>query len=180
MDTHVPTPGHGPGLSLGGTTVVWLTFSLSEGDHRLYRVAPWVKAHRRMRSRGLCSKVTARDLTDDRWATILAYLRVTAGGVEVARALNQSVRRVDDLPGRVVRVDTTTAAASGTPEGLFQLGPSKAHRPDRPQVKIAMSVLEPLGLALTTAVVAGHTAEAPLSLPAIANVRQIAGSLGLT
>ena len=114
------------------------------------------------RSRGLCSKVTARDLTDDRWATILAYLRVTAGGVEVARALNQSVRRVDDLPGRVVRVDTTTAAASGTPEGLFQLGPSKAHRPDRPQVKSAMSVLERL-----------------VTVPAVRG-REIAGSLGLT
>ena len=159
---------------------MWLTFILSEGDHRLYRVEPWVKAHRRTRSRCLGSKVTARDLTDDRWATILDYLRVTAGGVELERALNQSVRRVDDLPGRVVRVDTTTAAASVTPEGLFQLGHSKAHRPDLPQVKIAMSVLDPLGLPLTTAVVAGHTADAPLYLPEIAKVRQIAGSLGLT
>jgi transposase len=55
-----------------------------------------------------------------------------------------------------------------TPEGLFQLGHSKAHRPDLPQVKIAMSVLDPLGLPLTTTVVAGQTADELLYLPEIA------------
>ncbi len=92
------------------------------------------------------------------------------------RALNQSVLRVYDLQGRVVRVDTTTAAAYVTPEGMFQLGHSKDHRPDLPQVKIAMAVLDPLGLPLTTTVVAGNTADDPLYLPEIAKVRQIAGS----
>ena len=47
LDTHFPTNGNWQGLSLGWTTVVWLAFILSEGDHRLYRVEPWVKAHQR-------------------------------------------------------------------------------------------------------------------------------------
>jgi transposase len=157
-----------------------LTFILSEGDHRLSRVEPWVKAHRRTLSRCLGSKVKPRDLTDDRLATILDYLGVTARWVELERERNQSVRRVYDVQGRVVRVDTTTAAAYVTPEGLFQLGHSKAHRPDLPQVKIAMAVLDPLGVPLTTTVVAGNTADDPLSLPEIAKVRQIAGVPGLT
>jgi transposase len=180
LDKHFPTNGNWQGLSLGWTTVVWLTFILSEGDHRLYRVEPWVKEHRRTLSRCLCSKVTPRDLTDDRLATILDYLGVTARWVELERALNQSVLRVYDLQGRVVRVDTTTAAAYVTPAGMFQLGHSKDHRPDLPQVKIAMSVLDPLGLPLTTTVVAGNTADDPLYLPEIAKVRQIAGLPGLT
>jgi transposase len=90
------------------------------------------------------------------------------------------VLRVYDLQGRMVRVDTTTAAAYVTPEGLFPLGHSKDHRPDLPQVKIAMAVLDPLGLPLTTTVVAGNTADDPLYLPEIAKVRQIAGPPGLT
>ena len=73
--------------------------------------------------------------------------------------------RVYDLQGRLVRIDTTTAAAYVTPAGMFQLGHSKDHRPDLPQVKIAMSVLDPLGLPLTTTVVAGQTADAPLYVP---------------
>jgi transposase len=112
-------------------------------------------------------------------ATPLDYLSIADHWVAFERALNQSVLRVYDLPGRMGHVDTTTAAAYVTPEGLCQLGPSKDHRPDLPQVKIAMSVLAPLGWPLTT-VVAGQTADAPLYLPDIAKVRQIARTTGLT
>src|ERR671922_2235385 len=45
LDNHFPTNGNWEGLSLGWTTVVWLAFILSEGDHRLYRVEPWGKEH---------------------------------------------------------------------------------------------------------------------------------------
>ena len=76
-----------------------------------------------------------------------------------------------------VRLDSTTASGSWavTPEGLFQFGHSKDHRPDLPQVKVMMSSLDPLGLPLATAVVPGHHADDPLYLPA---VRQVRASLG--
>src|SRR6266699_3288488 len=180
LDNHFPPNGNWQGLSLGKTTVVWLAFILSEGDHRLYRVEPWGKAHQRTLSRCLGSEVKPRDLTDDRLATTLDYLSVAERWVAFERDLTQSVLRVYDLQGRVVRLDTTTAAAYVTPEGLFQLGHSKDHRPDLPQVKISMSVLDPLGLPLTTTVVAGQTADDPLYLPEIAKVRQTAQRTGLT
>src|SRR5712691_5445720 len=180
LDQHFPTNGNWQGLSLGWTTVVWLAFILSEGDHRLYRVEPWVKAHLSTLRRCLDRQVKPRDLADDRLATILDYLSVADHWAAFERELNQSVLRVYDLQGRMVRVDTTTAAAYVTPAGLFQLGHSKDHRPDLPQVKIAMAVLDPLGLPLTTTVVAGNTADDPLYLPEIAKVRQSAGTPGLT
>src|SRR5712691_1785034 len=180
LDTHCPPHGHWQGWRLGWTTVVWLAFILAEGDHRLSRVEPWGKAHQRTLSRCLGSEVQPRDLTDDRLATTLDYLSVAERWAAFERDLNQSVLRVYDLQGRVVRVDTTTAGAYVTPEGLFQLGHSKDHRPDLPQVKIAMAVLDPLGLPLTTTVVAGQTADDPLYLPEIANVRAIARTTGLT
>src|SRR5215471_18892021 len=180
LDTHFQPNGNWQGLSLGGTTVVWLAFILSEGDHRLYRVEPWVTAHQRTLSRCIGRRVTPRDLADDRLATILDYLSVAERWSAFERELNESVLRVYDLQGRVVRVDTTTAAAYVTPEGLFQLGHSKDHRPDLPQVKIVMAVLDPLGLPLTTTVVAGNTADDPLYLPEIAKIRQLAGSCVLT
>src|SRR5437899_3188152 len=180
LDKHCQPNGNWQGLSLGETTVVWLAFILSEGDHRLYRVEPWVTAHRRTLSWCIGRKVTPRDLTDDRLATTLDSLSVAGRWVAFERALNQSVLRVYDLQGRVVRLDTTTVAAYVTPEGLFQLGHSKDHRPDLPQVKVAMSVLDPLGLPLTTTVVAGNTADDPLYLPELAKIRQIAQLTGLT
>jgi transposase len=180
LDIPFPTNGNWEGLSLGWTTVVWLAFILSKGDHRLSRVEPWVKEHPRTLRRCIDSQVRPRDRADDRLATILDYLWVAERWVAFERALNQSMLRVYDLQGRVVRVDTTTAAAYVTPAGMFQLGHSKDHRPDLPQVKIAMAVLDPLGLPLTTTVVAGNTADDPLYLPEIAKIRQIAGSRGLT
>src|SRR6267142_1900722 len=180
LDQHFPTNGNWQGLSLGWTTVVWLACILSEGDHRLYRVEPWVQAQQRTLSGCIARKGRPRALADDRLATILDYLSDAERWSAFERELNQSVLRVYDLQGRLVRVDTTTAAAYVTPEGLFQLGHSKNHRPDLPQVKIAMSVLDPLGLPLTTTVVAGQTADDPLYLPEIAKVRQIARTAGLT
>src|SRR4029434_829328 len=111
VDNHFSPNGNWQGLSRGRTTVVWLAFILSEGDHRLYRVEPWVKAHQRTLSRCLSSEVQPRDLTDDRLATILDDLSVAERWGAFERTLSQSVLRVYDLQGRGVRVDTTTAAA---------------------------------------------------------------------
>jgi transposase len=74
----------------------------------------------------------------------------------------------------------TTASAFVTPDGMFQLGYSKDHRPDLPQLKISLSVLDPLGLPLTTTVVAGNSADDPLYVPEIRKVRQSIGRSGLT
>jgi transposase len=180
LDKHFPTNGNWTGLSLGWVTVIWLTFILSEGDHRLSHVEPWVSEHQRTLRRCLGRKVVPRDGTDDRLATVLDYLSVDERWVEFECELNQRVMRVYDLKGRIARVDTTTAAAFVSAEGVFQFGHSKDHRPDLPQLKISLSVLDPLGLPLTTTVVAGNSADDPLYVPEIAKVRQLAQMSGLT
>ena len=84
--------------------------------------------------------------------------------------------RVYDLPTKTVRVDTTTASTyaqwDGVDAGLFQFGHSKDHRPDLAQIKVPIAALDPLGMPLVTAVVAGNTADDPLYVPAIAQVQQ--------
>jgi len=105
---------------------------------------------------------------------------MTENWAECERALNQTVIRVYDLKGRLTRLDSTTVAAFVTPDGLFQLGHSKDHRPDLPQLKISLSVLDPLGLPLTVTVVAGNTADDPLYLPEIAKLRKSFARSGLT
>jgi transposase len=180
LDKHFPTNGNWTGLSLGWVTVVWVTCILSAGDHRLSQVEPWVKAHQRPLSRGIGRRVKPRDCPDDRLATVLDYLSLEACWLAFECARNARRIRVYHRHPRVARVDSTTAAAFVTPAGLFQLGHSKEHRPDLPQVTIALAVLDPLGLPVTTPVVAGNTADEPLSLPEIAKVRQSAQGTGLT
>jgi transposase len=125
-------------------------------------------------------EVLPRDCTDDRLATGLDYLCVAENWAECECALNQTLIRVYDLRPKTIRVDPTTVSAYVTPDGMFQLGHSKDHRPDLPQLKIALATLDPLGLPMTIATVAGNTADDPLYLPAIAKVRRSVGLAGLT
>ena len=180
IDKHFPTNGNWTGLSLGQMLVVWLTFIISESDHRLYHVEPWVAAHQHTISRSLHQEVLPRDCTDDRLATGLDYLCVAENWAECECALNQTLIRVYDLHPQTIRVDPTTVSAYVTPAGMFQLGHSKDHRPDLPQLKIALATLDPLGLPMTIATVAGNTADDPLYLPAIAKVRRSVGLAGMT
>src|SRR5256712_11941812 len=68
LDKHDPTHGHGTGLSLGQMLSVWLTCILSEGDHRLSHVEPWIAAHQQTLSCWLNQQVLPPDRTDDRLA----------------------------------------------------------------------------------------------------------------
>jgi|SRR5215468_3775273 len=180
IDQHFPTNGNRTGLSLGQMCATWLTFILTQADHRLNQVEPWVAEHQRTISQCLGCEVEPRDCSDDRLATGLDYLSVPENWGSFETDLNRTVIRVYDLrPGRV-RIDTTTASAFVTPDGIFQLGYSKDHRPDLPQLKIALSVLDPLGLPITAAVVAGNCGDDPLYLPEIEKVRRSFRTPGLS
>jgi len=180
LDKHFPTHGHWTGLSLGQMLSVWLTFILSQGDHRLSHVEPWIAAHQQTLSRCLNQQVLPRDGTDDRLARGLDDLGVVDNWVACACELNQTLIRVYDLQPKTTRVDPTTVSAYVTPDGMFQLGHSKDYRPDLPQLKIALSTLDPLGLPMTIAAVAGNTADDPLYLPESAKVRRSVGQTGRT
>jgi transposase len=132
LDKHFPTHGNWMGLSLGWVTVVWLTHILSEADHRLNHVAPW--AQQRLHTLRECTgqPVHPLDVGDDRLATVLEAVSDDTRWRAFEGALNQHVLRVYDLQPACVRLDSTTVSGywSVTADGLFQVGPSKDHRPD--------------------------------------------------
>lgn len=181
LDEHFPTHGNWQGLSLGWTTVVWLAHILSEGNHRLSHVQPW--AEKRLESLQVCVGQTVRalDFSDDRLGDVLSALSQDAAWEGFEASLNGQLLRVYDLSSQRVRLDSTTASGYGsvTPEGLFQFGHSKDHRPDLPQVKVMLATLDPLGMPLATMVLPGHRADDPLYIPAIIQVRQGLGRRGL-
>jgi transposase len=181
LDERFPTHGNWVGLSLGWVTVVWLTHILSEADQRLNHVEPWVE--QRLHTLRGCTgqQVDPLDLSDDRLAAVLEALSDDTRWQAFEGAWTQQLLRVYDLPPERVRLDTTTASGYWrvTEEGLFQLGHSKDHRPDLPQVKVMLSVLDPLGLPVATDVVPGQRADDPLYIPAIARVRESVGRCGL-
>jgi transposase len=183
LDRHFPTPRHWKGpLTPGEVLAVWLLFILSQGDHCLNHVEPWVAQHHGTLSALLGKTVLSVDLHDDRLADWLNRLCASDSFSVLERELNQQTIRVYQLPTDVVRIDTTTAnsyASVLTEQGLLQLGHSKDD-PERPQLKIAAGVLDPLGLPLVTLVVPGNATDDPLYVPVIAAVQQSFGSGGRT
>ncbi len=181
LDEYFPTHGNWQGLSLGWTTTVWLAHILSEGDHRLNHVQSW--AEKRVETLSHCTgqEVRALDFSDDRLADVLSALSRDTAWEGFEAALNGYLLRVYDLAPQQVRVDSTTASGYGsvTPDGLFQFGHSKDHRPDLPQVKVMLSTLDLLGMPLATMVLPGQRADDPLYIPAIRQVREGVGRQGL-
>src|SRR3954462_3122234 len=183
LDRLFPAPPHWKGpLTPGDVLAVWLLFLVSQGDHCLNHVQPWVAQHQGVLSALLGKPVRPTDAHDDRLADWLTRLGRGDAFAALEGDLNRHTVRVYQLPTALVRIDATTANSYAdvlSEQGLLQFGHSKDD-PDRPQFKIAAAVLDPLGLPLATAVVPGNSTDDPLYIPAIQAVRQSFGTGGRT
>lgn len=162
-------------------TAVWLTPILSEANHRLTHGEPWADQRLHILRGATGQPVHPLDLSDDRLAAVLEALSQDEPWQAFEGAFTQRWLRGYDLQPERVRLDSTTASGSWrvTEDGLFQFGPSKDHRPDLPQVKVLLAVLAPLGMPVATDIVPGQRADDPLSIPAMARVRESVGRRGL-
>lgn len=183
LDEHYPTHHLWAGeLTFGEVVCVWLVFVLSQGDHRLCRLQPWAQEHL-LTLEGLLGKtVRPLDFHDDRLADILSALPQAETWLAFENDLNQHTVRVYDLSTSRFRLDASTAnthAEVVSEEGLIQFGFSKDD-PDRPQLKVALAVLDPLGMPVSTLVVPGNCPDDPLYLPLIQQTQQAFGKGGKT
>src|SRR5215468_587290 len=182
FDKHFPQhPNWEGSLSPGEVIACWLCCILSCGNHRVSHVQKWAEQRLQMLEALTGKQVRALDFSDDRLAGLLAQMGDRAAWQPFERELSSGLLRVYDLSVGTVRLDATTAKTyAGVSEGgLFQFGHSKDHRPDLAQVKISMATLDPLGLTVSTCVVAGNSADDPLYEPEITRVRETTGRRGL-
>jgi transposase len=181
LNQSFPTHGNWQGLSLGHLVTVWLTFILSESNHRLSHLRTWTGVRLQTLAACLGVPVVETDFTDDRLAQALDYLNDREGWRTFEDRLNQDTIRIYELETALVRLDSTTAKSYGqvTEDGLLQFGHSKDRRPDLPQLKIQASTLDPLGLPLTTTITSGEKADDPLYVPEIERVRESLQRRGL-
>lgn len=104
--------------------VIWLSYILSQADHRLNHVQAW--AAKRLETLRACvsKNVSELDLTDERQIAVLRYLDLDTQWQELEEELGGSLVRVYDIKPERVRLDSTTASSHCgiDEEGLFQWG----------------------------------------------------------
>jgi len=173
IDSHWTPHREWDGLSYGQRAVLFLTFVLHARDHRLSALADWVAAHQATLMALTGWTITPADVTDDRLGRLLEVLGQDASQITaVQQAIGRHSVRVYALPTHVARVDTTSfnvthAHADGgqSDRALLQFGHSKDQRPDLLQFKQTLATLDPGGVPLRSATVAGNRADDPRSVP---------------
>ncbi|MGB5913497.1 MAG: DUF4277 domain-containing protein [Phormidesmis sp.] len=139
VDEHLQGHRNWQGLSIGKVLEGWLSYLLSQGDHRLNQVEAWASGVSSTLEHCLAPTVRSLDFSDDRLKRALDRLSDDQRWDAFEGALNGHTVRVYDLSVSCVRLDTTTSSGYRPveAEGLFQFGHSKDYRPDLPQVKIS-------------------------------------------
>jgi len=172
--------GNREGLSVGWLATVWLSYILSEADHRMSEVEPWAEKQWHTLQALVPEPVRVKDFTDDRLADVLRYLSDDETWEEVESELGRRLIRVYDLHQEPVRLDSTSVAVYHDAEGnsLFRHGHSQDHRPDLAQFKVMLGALDPLGMPIATLVVAGNEADDGLYVPTITRSRPVVGQGG--
>jgi transposase len=180
LDRHIPRHWKQRGLSWGWTAVIWLAHILTEGDHRKVSVEVYIKGMHQTLSRLTAQVITPLDFSDDRLSHLLTHLSKPKYWHQIERDVNARSIEVYDLSQEVIRCDATTVSGDHevTAGGLLQFGHSKDD-PSRPQIKVMMGSLDPLGMPLSTDVLSGERADDGLYIASIDRIRAGLSKRGL-
>jgi transposase len=184
IDQEFPPPhGNRQGLSYGQLAVLLLTYMISQSDHRLCAVEPWVACHHRTLEWSTGWQISFKDATDDRLANLLKLLGSDEHQVleTIETRLGQHLIRAYELPTEQARSDTTSFSVYHQPlepakeDSLLNFGYSKDRRPDLVQYRQMLATLDPNGLPLLGTTLPGQGTDESHYLPTWKKLTEIIG-----
>jgi transposase len=182
LDRHLPPHPLHQGLSNGWLITIWIVYILSRADHRKSPVQEWADGLKHTLETLIDQPIRPVEFSDDRLTLVLGRLSDPEVWHELEADLWQTQCDVYALPPvERVHLDATTSCGYHAidDDGLMQLGHSKDHRPDLPQIKLMAAAAWPGGLFLAGDVHPGNAADDPLYLPLYRRVRALLGRTGL-
>ncbi len=181
LDRYLGNHGHHQGYSNGWLATIWLAYILSAGDHRKSTVQEWANRHGNTLERLTGIPLRTVEFSDDRLGIVLRRFAVTPAWEALESDLWATTVEIYRVTLEGIRLDTTTSYGYHTPfpGGLMQIGQSKDHRPDLPQLKVMAAAVEGTGHWVACDVHAGQCADDPLYTPLIARLREVLGRCGL-
>ncbi len=174
IDRELPPPhGNRKGLSYGQLGVLFLSYVVTQSDHRLCAVETWVEKHLLILEMATGWNIGVKDATDDRLADLLSVIGSSEnqGREKVVIQLGQSTIRAYELPTDKARSDTTSFSVYHQPKketegsNLLNFGYSKDRRPDLVQYRQMLATLDPMGMPLLGATLSGNGTDESDYLP---------------
>ena len=111
IERELPPPhGNRKGLSYGQLSVLFLSYVVTQSDHRLCAVERWVEKHLLTLEMTTGWNIGAKDATDDRLADLLSIIGSSQAQEteKIALRLGQKTIRAYQLPTDQARSDTTS------------------------------------------------------------------------
>jgi transposase len=182
LDRHLPPHPLHQGLSNGWLITVWISYILSQADHRKSPVQEWADGLHLTLEALIDQPIRPSEFSDDRLTLVLNRLSDPEVWHESEADLWRAQCDVYALPEvQRVHLDATTSYGyhAVADDGLMQLGHSKDHRPDLPQIKLMAAAASPGGLFLAGDVHPGNAADDPLYLPLYRRIRTLLDRTGL-
>jgi transposase len=172
LDRHIPRHWTQRGRSWGWTAVIWLAYLLTAGDHRKVAVETSLKGMHHPLSHLTAQVIEPLALRDDRLSHLLPPVSTPGYGHQIERDLHARSLEVHAWPQDVSRCDATTVSGEheGTDGGLGPFGQSKDD-PTRPQIKVMLGSVDPLGLPLATEGLSGEGADDGFYIPLLERMR---------
>ena len=176
-----PPHGNHKGLSYGQLSVLLLTYIITQSDHRLSAVEPWVETHRKILELSTGWSIGKKDTTDDRLARVVEELGLQSQArQEIEVKLGRHLIRAYELPTQVARADTSSFSVNhqqgdSPEESLLRYGYSKDFRPDLLQYRQLVATLDPMGMPLVSATLEGNGADDPLYFPTWQQMAKVIG-----
>lgn len=173
--------GNHQGMSYGQLSVLFLTYIITQSDHRLCAVEAWVETHRRILELTTGWSIEEKDASDDRLARVVEELgKQSQARQEIEIKLGRQIIRAYELPTKIARTDTTSFSVnhenqSDTQENLLRYGYSKDKRPDLLQYRQLLATLDPMGMPLVSATLEGNGADDPLYFPTWQQIQKVIG-----
>jgi transposase len=125
--------------------------------------------------------IGAKDVTDDRLARVVEEFGKQAEACQkIEQKLGQHLIKAYELPTEVGRVDTTSFVVhheqiESEADSLLRYGHSKDKRPDLLQYRQLLGTLDPAGIPLVSATLAGNGADDPVYWPTWKKMAKVIG-----
>lgn len=173
--------GNHQGMSYGQLSVLLLTYIITQADHRLCAVEGWVKKHLKILELVTGWSIGYKDASDDRLARVVEELGIQKEAcAQIEMKMGQHLIQAYELPTEVARADTSSFSVNhqqqeSESESLLRYGHSKDKRPDLLQYRQLLATLDPAGIPLVSATLAGNGADDPLYWPTWQQMAKVIG-----